>query len=193
MRYKNSLLGIWRLDQLLDSFKVKTPFRMDLEAEKVAANLENGNSHLQESNKRRRKRKVTENDFSEEVLEVKKKYDDSKKVIESHFNGTPSIDEIRENNKVLRVEVKKYMERLQTFEIPLKGQNLSNECVKQDGIVYPPNSEFFNIDISQLHQLEGKGKFDIVVLALAQLGHTVMPALPNLCNNGNIMGNLRVG
>ena len=156
--------GLKVFDQLLDSFKVKTPFRMDLEAEKVAANLENGNKHQHESNKRKRKRKLSENDFNPEVLEVKKKYDHSKNLIESHFNGTPSIDEIRENNKVLRVEVKKYMERLQTFEIPLKGQNFSNECVKKDGIVYPPNCEFFNIDISQLHQLEGKGKFDVVVM-----------------------------
>ena len=98
------------IDKLIKTFDINTPFRMDLEAEKVATSLEMGSTPKK---KKKRKLPVEEDKiFQAEIVYLQKKLTEAQQLIEKYFPGSPSPAEIRENNRNTRHQVKMLLETL---------------------------------------------------------------------------------
>ena len=153
------------IDNLLQTFDIKTPFRMDLEAEKLAISLEMG---ITPKKKKKRKLSVEDEIFQAEIVFLQKKFTESRHLVEKHFPGSPSITEVRENNRNTRQQVKLLLESLREREernIPDSGRHGGEECCEKDGVLFPPGSEYIKLDISQLATFcEDLGQFDVILL-----------------------------
>ena len=73
----------------LDIFDIKTPFRMDLEAEAVAKRMENGNISVHHQ-KKKRKLELTES-IQNEISYLKEKLPIFLSMTQSHFSEGPTI------------------------------------------------------------------------------------------------------
>ena len=153
-------LGV--LEDLLNSFDVKTPFRMDLEADKVARILEN--SDTGKKGKKKRQRQIEDEVICKEVTFLRQMLDKSTKFLEQHFAGSPTTAEIRDNNKYVRLAVKDYLDKLSNCECPPSGENTTEMCLVKDDIVYPPRSAFINVDISRFSDINEEDPFDIILM-----------------------------
>ena len=153
------------IDSLLQSFDIKTPFRMDLEAEKVAISLETGSTPKK---KKKRKMSVEDEIFQSEIVYLQKKLTEARQLLNKYFPGSPSLTEIRENNKSTRQQVKLLLESLREREvknIPQTGKHEGEEPCQKDGILFPPRSAFTKLDISQLSTFrDDLGQFDVILL-----------------------------
>ena len=161
--FLESLYGkLQSCSELLSTFNIKTPFRMDLEADKVARMIEVKDLKESRIRKRRKKNKC----LGHEAENVKNKFGDLKSVVSEHFPGAPITEEIRENNISLREHVAALSSKLtsQISSAPSEGRNCHSEAVEKDGIQYPPHSSFINMDISDLDKLDSEEKYDIIVL-----------------------------
>ena len=153
------------IDNLLQTFDIKTPFRMDLEAEKVAINLELGST-----SKKKKKRKLSAEDeiLQAEKVFLQKKLTEARQLVETHFPGSPSLTEIRENNRNTRQQVKLLLESLREREgrnIPKSGRNGGEDSIENDGVLFPPRSEYIKLVISELSTFcKDLGQFDIILL-----------------------------
>ena len=150
---------------LLQTFDVKTPFRMDLEAEKVAISLEMGSTPKK---KKKRKLSVEDKIFQTEIAFLQKKLSEARQLVEKYLSGSPSIAEIRENNRNTRHQVKMLLETLGEREernVPDRGRHDGEEWCDKDGVLFPPRSEYIKLDISELSTFsEDLGQFDIILL-----------------------------
>ena len=150
---------------LLQTFDVKTPFRMDLEAEKVAISLEMGSTPKK---KKKRKLSVEDKIFQTEIAFLQKKLSEAQQLVEKYLSGSPSIAEIRENNRNTRQEVKLLLESVGEREgrdIPDTGRHEGEDCCEKDGVLFPPRSAYVKLDISQLSSYcEDLGQFDLILL-----------------------------
>ena len=158
--------GLKVFDELLESFNIQTPFRMDLEAESVARSIEN-NDTLASRKKRKRKLHLNDQLLGKEISFLQEKLKVSQKLINKHFPHSPTISTIRENNRTLREKVRVHYESLLQMKIPDKGKNDSNIVIIQDEVAMPSKSEFQLLDLSEFNQLKIKDneeKFDVIVL-----------------------------
>lgn len=77
-------------------FDIKTPFRMDLEAENVAKHMENGDNFVSQKKK---KRKLEQNKtLQAEISYLKEKLTIFLSIKQVHFSEGPTIEDIRHNN-----------------------------------------------------------------------------------------------
>jgi len=147
----------------LNVFDIKTPYRMDLEAENLAKRLENGEIRPQ----KKRKRKVPfENSFEAEITHMKGKFYSFLSMKKEFFPGEPSLEEIRHNNLTLRENVKSLLVTLNAKDVnsPTSCHNLSNHCILQDGVILPPKSEFRKLNVESLDQLVGEKSYDLILM-----------------------------
>ena len=150
--------------ELLSTFEVKTPFRMDLEADKVARGIEDPKQ--EDMDKRKRKKRKRNLCLNSEAEMVQNKFLNTKTLVSEYFPGAPTTDEIRENNKALRKNVSALTEKLTSLlsPAPSSGQNHYSESKQCDGILYPPQSSFSIMDISDLDRLGSENKYDIILM-----------------------------
>ena len=126
----------------LNIFDIKTPFRMDLEAENVAKRMETGDSLV---NHQKKKRKLElEESFQVEITYLKEKLPIFLSLKQFHFLEGPTIEDIRHNNKTLRVNVKSLLQTLHNINIPEAGQNTSDHCVSTVGLFFHLNQNSEN-------------------------------------------------
>ena len=148
--------------ELMSTFEVKTPFRMELEADKVARMIE----QPEKKNSRKRKKNKRGESLSPEAEKIKNRFHDAKTLVSKHFPGAPTTDEIRENNKALREGVASLTKELTSrlSSAPADGENPHSESKEKDGILYPPQSSFTLMDISDLDRLGSENKYDIILM-----------------------------
>ena len=63
----------------------------------------------------------------------------------------------------MRENVKSLLQTLHSINIPEVGQNTSNQCVEQGGVVLPPKSEFRKLDVANLDELGGS-TYDLILM-----------------------------
>ena len=146
----------------LDIFDIKTPFRMDLEAEAVAKHMENGNSSVHQKRKKKRKLELPES-IQNEISYLKEKLPIFLSMKQSHFSKGPSVEDIRHNNKTLRENVKALVHTLHSLSTPDYGQNSSNHCVEQGGAIVPPKSKFRKQDVMILEEWDSS-TYDLILM-----------------------------
>lgn len=146
----------------LNIFDIKTPFRMDLEAENVAKRLENGETMARQK-KKKRKLEI-DNPLASEVESIQRRVSVFLAIKESSYPGQPSLADIRHNNRDLRENVKRLLDTLQTQSMPDRGQNLSSKCVEKDGVIMPPKSAFVKLDVENLNAVLNEASFDLIVM-----------------------------
>ena len=164
--FLQTVYGSGGLHCLSQTFDIKTPFRMDLEAEKVATSLETGSAPKK---KKKRKSSVEEDKiFQAEIVYLQKKLTEARQLVDKYFPGSPSLAEIRENNRNTRQEVKRLLESMGEREgrnIPETGRHEGEGCCEKDGVLFPPGSGYVKLDISQLSTYrEDLGQFDLILL-----------------------------
>eukprot|EP00092_Neocalanus_flemingeri_P018705 GFUD01020260.1.p1 GENE.GFUD01020260.1~~GFUD01020260.1.p1 ORF type:complete len:363 (+),score=128.56 GFUD01020260.1:166-1254(+) len=145
----------------LDIFDINTPFRMDLEAENVAKSMEIG--HQVGSQKKKKRRLEAEKSIQQEISYLKEKFHIFQSMKPAHFSEGPTVENVRQNNKTLRQNVKLLLTTLHTINIPDKGENKTMECVEQDGLLFPPQSEFRKLDVNNLAVL-GNSAYDLILM-----------------------------
>ena len=144
----------------LDIFDIKTPFRMDLEAENVAKCMETGDDLV---NRKKKKRKLElEESMQDEISYLKEKLPIFLSLKQFHFSEGPTIEDIRHNNKTLRENVKCLLQTLHSINIPEAGQNTRHLCVERGGVVLPPKSEFRKLDVANLDELGSS--YDLILM-----------------------------
>ena len=146
---------------LSETFDVKTPFCMDLEAEKRAQAMECEN--VKTRNKRKRNHIEVENSLDDEIKYLKSKLQEVKEELQTYFKGLPSANDVRENNKELRVKVKEMMWRLEGRDLPSNGCNSNPDCEEKEGLLLPARSSFHTMDISRLPSLL-LGRYEVILL-----------------------------
>ena len=161
---RNLYRDLQSCSDLLSTFEVKTPFRMDLEADKVARMMEDPKQ--EDMDKRMRKKRNRKMCLNHEAEMVKNKFFETKPLVSEYFPGTPTTDEIRDNNKALRKSVSALTEKLTSLLLsaPSSGRNLYSESSEIDGILYPPQSSFTIMDISDLDRISREKKYDIILM-----------------------------
>ena len=84
-KFLHNLYGdLGLLEDLLNSFDVKVPFRMDLEADSVARKMEN-NDTVTSDNKRKKKRPIEDEVICKEVNFLQTVLEKATKMLEHHF------------------------------------------------------------------------------------------------------------
>jgi len=165
--HKKFLEGLYsNLDmswETLDIFNIRSPFRMDQEAENVANVMEAGTL----VGKKRKKRKLCmENSLQKEILHLKEKLNIFHTLKPTHFPIGPTAEEVRQNNQILRRNVKFLLNSVTSSELtviaPAKGQNTSNVCVNQGGVWLPPRSGFRTMDVQHIEQLTSS--YDVILM-----------------------------
>ena len=116
-------------------FNIFTPFRMDLEAEKVALEMVKDDvtkeSTLHRQCKRRKKRKVQLPHMSQQVYEdmkatsslLTKSLSYLKLATPELFSNIPSVDFVRENNRPVRCLVQSIQSNISDLECPIDGKS----------------------------------------------------------------------
>jgi len=144
-----------------DLFDVKSPFYMDLQAERIAKEMEGACEEV----RKKRKRKF-ESCSSPDVLFVRKKFESVRKSVEHLFEPPPSADVIRLNNRSVRKTVADLSPsdnfvRNSTFS----GSNDSDTCqLSANGnveFVIPPKSRF---QVDDLINFRSDKTFDVVLM-----------------------------
>ena len=141
-----------------DLFDVRSPFYMDLQADRIAEEME-GNRNA----RKKRKRKF-ESCSNPEVLFIRKKFEVARKLVEHLFDPPPSADVIRENNRAVRKTVSDLMASDKFVRtLPFAGCNNSNICQLSADveIVIPPMSRFQVDDLINFHSDK---VFDLVLM-----------------------------
>ena len=122
-----------------DIFNIKTPFRMDLEAEKIAQSmLPTHNSEQKVVKRTRRKRKMqidkhNENDLKEQLRTIEllsKALASIKEKHPNYFKKPPSIEVVRENNRSVRSLVKELSISSCDADYRAKGENSCLDTAK---------------------------------------------------------------
>ena len=109
-------------------FSIKTPFRMDLEAEKVAETITEGdltNDKIIKRNRKKRK-KLLDHDQNDELSTIEsltKSLIAIKSKCPSYFEEPPNPQTIRENNKPVRLLVKELSRFSSSFTCQIKNEN----------------------------------------------------------------------
>ena len=129
------LIGIYKELEYVpkDIFNVQTPFRMDLEAEKVAQAMEHVNDIAHKVSKRNRKKRKQFMQYSTNNLKDQEDTNDCltkalvsiKNLHPKYFSEPPSIEIIRENNRSVRELVKNLSSYSSHVYCPIKGENTS--------------------------------------------------------------------
>ena len=159
--------NIKEIEDLLESFEIKTPFRMDLEAEKMAKSIENKLETVSKKKKKKKRKLLLEDDiFQDEIIHLKEKIASSRHLLEKHFPGQATLSEIRENNRNTREKVRRLLETLrEQTNIPDIGSNDRDDSHKKNGIFFPPRSSYIKMDISEMSKFQNTlGKFDLILL-----------------------------
>ena len=118
-----------------DIFEIKTPFRMDLEADKIAETIskhkEDSSHSTTQTPKRDRKKKKRINLTSENDIDEAKKI--SQSILQSLayikdfrpelFGENPTVEEIRENNRPVRNLVQSIHMSTRDIKCPLQDEN----------------------------------------------------------------------
>ena len=110
-------------------FSIKTPFRMDLEAEKVAKTLTEGdltNDKIIKRNRNKRKKLLDHDDQNDELSTIQsltKSLIAIKSKCPSYFEEPPNPQTIRENNKPVRLLVKELSRFSSSFTCQIKNEN----------------------------------------------------------------------
>ena len=136
-------------DKQLELFDIRTPFRMDQEAENIAKRLEEGVETDPKSKKK--KRKVQEPyPLQQEVDYLLGKQPVLTGLRGLHFPGAASVEEVRGNNRELREKVRSLATGLGALQLPGQGRNREDTVVTREGVVFPPLSSFLLCDVDQL-------------------------------------------
>ena len=134
------------LKPLRGIFDVRTPFRMDAEAEKVAA------SGSQEADEEPRKKKRKKSDSADTFPQEKQRCEEFLGAIEQKFEPPPSRDVIAENNRPVRELVKRLQSEDKDIDAPISETSLSSEIKMIGGkrYVLPAGSELHLGDAADL-------------------------------------------
>ena len=138
-----SYLGLKPLRRIFD---VRTPFRMDAEAAKVAAS---GN---QEADEEPRKKKRKKSDSAVTFPQEKQRCEEFLGAVEHKFEPPPSRDVIAENNKPVRELVKRLQSVDKDINGPISNTSLSSEIeiIGDKRYAVPAGSEFHLGDAADL-------------------------------------------
>ena len=178
------------IEDLLSSFEVKSPFRMNQEAENVAARIEQGIDILKPDKKKKKKkseRPIEDENILEEVSALKTKLSGLTEILEKHFPGTPSLSQIRENNASVRGRVKQYLQKIEEAFESVYSDSPHPEILQNDtetcevstfrpggagsrestssghcSVLMPPHSKCYISDVVDLNS--GMGEFDVVLM-----------------------------
>ena len=134
------------LKPLRGIFDVRTPFRMDAEAEKVAA------SGSQEADEEPRKKKRKKSDSADTFPQEKQRCEEFLGAVEHKFEPPPSQDVIAENNKPVRELVKRLQSLNKDIYAPMSNTSLSSEIevIGEKRYVLPAGSEYHLGDADDL-------------------------------------------
>ena len=145
-------------------FDVKSPFYMDLQAQKLAQNLEEKVEPLPKKN---RKRKLGKSVQSPDSDFVRRKFEHITELFRTYFDAPPNAAVLRENNSKLR-ELSSQLLNLTNHQINTSGSNDSAKCqlikVEQSEFVIPPKSRYV---VDNLKDFESKifdKKFDLILM-----------------------------
>ena len=141
--------------QVKNIFDINTPFRMDLEAKKIADCLRD--------NKEIRKKKKKKKTSSEENIQVKNIQDFLERTQLQSKDQIPDPDLIEENNRPVRSLVRKLEENSYDFTnlIPLDSESVGQN---DNHFVIPENSRFVLNNISSEVLRNLNSKFDIILM-----------------------------
>ena len=116
-------------------FDIKTPFRMDLEAEKVAETIirrteDVSSSSIQQQKREKKKKKRIHAMCGNDIDETKrtsqlllKSLSYIKDLHPEHFSENPTVEVIRENNRPVRSLVQNIHMTVNDLKYPLQGEN----------------------------------------------------------------------
>nr|ALS04285.1 methyltransferase-like protein 4-like protein [Acartia pacifica] len=138
-------------------FQVKTPFRMDAEAEALANWIRDGTDLSQSKVKKRKRRKnaADENPFQDEIDYLQQIYSDfCTQLKERFFPGRPDEQEIRENNRELRLYMKDAL-----AEIDEKWNRFD-----AGDFLIPDNCHYSICDVNNITNEVDGGKFNIILM-----------------------------
>ena len=145
-------------------FDVKSPFYMDLQAKKLAQNLEDKIESLPKKNRKRKSDKSVQSPDSDFV---RKKFENIRESIRTYFDAPPNAAVLRENNSKLR-ELSSRLLNLTNHQITTSGSNDSATCqlikVEKSEFVIPPKSRYI---VDNLKNFESKifdKKFDLILM-----------------------------
>jgi len=144
-----------------DLFDIRSPFYMDLQADKIAREMEGGTFE----NVRKRKRKFESNETSEVVF-VRKKFEEMKSSFQNLFDPPPTADIVRQNNRTVRDLVLELKSSTDFVRInPFSGFNDAEETisskVRNVDFLIPPKSRFF---VDDLINFSSDKKFDVILM-----------------------------
>ena len=145
-------------------FDVKSPFYMDLQAKKLAQNLEDKIESLPKKNRKRKSDKSVQSPDSDFV---RKKFENLRESMRTYFDAPPNAAVLRENNSKLR-ELSSRLLNLTNHQITTSGSNDSATCqlikVEDSEFVIPPKSRYI---VDNLKNFESKifdKKFELILL-----------------------------
>merc|ERR1719319_85975 len=121
---------------------------MDQEAEKEARRME-GQEVRERGRKRRREEQYS---FPEEVAHLEEVVGlaSSLATLATTFPGLPGVEEVRDNNRGVRAQVKALFARLESCAMPEEGRNPGDKVVKEGSLLLPPLSSFLRCDVADL-------------------------------------------
>ena len=145
-----------------DLFDIKSPFYMDLQAERIAKEMEEGS----DGEVRKKRKRKFESCSNPEAMFVRKKFETVRKLVEHLFDPLPSADVIRENNRSVRKTVADLVGSDKFVRnSPFAGFNDSDTCqLSNNGdveFVVPPMSRF---QVDDLVNFRPEKTFDLVVM-----------------------------
>ncbi|XP_023335543.1 methyltransferase-like protein 4 isoform X1 [Eurytemora carolleeae] len=131
-------------------FNIKTQFLMDGEALALANSLEGGGE--QRKRKKRKMKDIDHSEFKTEIQFLEEKLKMIKHKFADVYSGAPSLEDIKENNKNLRIHVQQLMHALEGFNdgIESRGGNETDHVVEKQRILLPPDSQYRLCDINTL-------------------------------------------
>jgi len=144
-----------------DLFDVRTPFYMDLQAMRIAEEVEAG-----ETRPRRKKKRKKDSCQSFEANFVRKKFEKVRGLFEQVFDPPPSADVIRENNRTLRKMVSDLTGSDKFVRMPTRSGFNDSATSKLSKIgdvefVNPPKSRFY---VDDLINFRSDKKFDVILM-----------------------------
>ncbi|XP_023335544.1 methyltransferase-like protein 2 isoform X2 [Eurytemora carolleeae] len=136
-------------------FNIKTQFLMDGEALALANSLEGGGE--QRKRKKRKMKDIDHSEFKTEIQFLEEKLKMIKHKFADVYSGAPSLEDIKENNKNLRIHVQQLMHALEGFNdgIESRGGNETDHVVEKQRILLPPDSQYRKIGVRELLNKDG--------------------------------------
>lgn len=171
--------GLWIVDHLVwlqrtyeshrwspvDVFDIRTPYLMDLQAKKLASQME---AKEEAPPTRKRKRKEREAPSHPDVDHIRAVLASNKDLMDRCFSMSVSSEEYRRNNGPNRARVAQLHEQTGITPLKTSGENLSDalETTRIDGLTYliPPKVRFCVDDLHNLMQMPVGPKYDVILI-----------------------------